>query len=94
MKLYYAVDAIDDLRRLREYVAQKIPAAAGRISREIVTQLERLTEMPRFGRPVPQVPDPETVRDLVFGNYVVRYSVHADVVVILRVWHRRENRKD
>lgn len=45
-----------------------------------------------MGRPVTQAPEPEVVRDMIFGNYIVRYSVHGEALVILRLWHHYEQR--
>lgn len=30
-------------------------------------------------------------RDMVLGNYVVHYSVHAEALAVLRVWHPDES---
>jgi len=35
--------------------------------------------------------NPEKIRDLFIGNYTVRYLIVNDDVVILRIWHDREN---
>ncbi|MCZ6830502.1 MAG: type II toxin-antitoxin system RelE/ParE family toxin [Gammaproteobacteria bacterium] len=37
------------------------------------------------------MPSPE-VQDLVSGDYLVRYTVLDDAVIILRIWHGKENR--
>jgi plasmid stabilization system protein ParE len=49
-------------------------------------------EVPRMGVMVERAPPPAEVRDMVFGQYVVRYSVHDNALVILRVWHHLEDR--
>ena len=54
--------------------------------------VEQLRRFPNLGRSVVQAPEAEVVRDMVFGSYVVRYSVHTDAVVILRIWHHYEGR--
>ncbi|MEO9490955.1 MAG: type II toxin-antitoxin system RelE/ParE family toxin [Marinomonas sp.] len=33
------------------------------------------------------------MRDIIFGKYVVRYSVHASAIIILRVWHGLEGKR-
>jgi hypothetical protein len=45
-----------------------------------------------IGHPVPQAPDPESIRDMVFGDYVVRYAPREDIVIVLRIWQQYENR--
>ena len=45
-----------------------------------------------MGRAVQAAPDSETIRDMVFGAYVVRYAVTARSLAVLRVWHHFEQR--
>ena len=94
MKLVYASDAIVDLSRLRASIAEKDPAAASRVAEQIVERVENLRLFPKMGRAVTLSPDPESIRDAVFGKYVVRYSVHTETVIVLRIWHHYENRDD
>lgn len=87
MKLVYTDEAIEDLKRLREFIAAHNPSAAARIATGLVGKIELLPDFPKLGVPVELAPVPESVRDIVFGKYVVRYSVHASAIIILRVWH-------
>ncbi|GGX73819.1 type II toxin-antitoxin system RelE/ParE family toxin [Saccharospirillum salsuginis] len=93
MKLVYTDEAIEDLQRLREFIADHNPTAAGRIAAELVGKIELLPDFPKMGTAVEMAPVPDSVRDMVFGNYVVRYSVHASVIIILRVWHELEGER-
>lgn len=92
MKLAYSAEAIIDLNRLRAFIAEKDPAAAQRVGHELVQRLEDLRSFPEMGRPVELAPDPNTIRDAVFGKYIVRYSIHRETVIILRLWHHTEKR--
>lgn len=92
MKLVYAPEAVADLIRLRSFIAEKSPAAAARIAAELIARIENLCAFPQLGRAVGEAPQPDVIRDMVFGNYVVRYSEHADALVVLRIWHHREDR--
>lgn len=93
MKLAYTDEAIDDLKRLREFVAAHNPSAAARIATELVGKIELFPEFPKMGTPVEMAPVPDSVRDMVFGKYVVRYSVHTSAIIILRVWHGLEGER-
>ena len=86
MKLVYTVEAIEDLKRLREFIAINSPSAATRVATELVGKIELLADFPKIGTPVEIAPVPDTVRDMFFGKYVVRYSVHISTIIILRVW--------
>ena len=91
MKLVYTDEAIEDLQRLREFIAIHNPSAAGRIAAELGGKIDLLPDFPKMGTPVELAPD--SVRDMVFGKYVIRYSVHASVIIILRVWHELEGER-
>ena len=93
MKLVYTDLAVDDLKRLRHFIAVHDPSAAGRIATDLIDRIAVLPEFPGMGRPVEMAPVPESVRDMVFGKYVVRYSVHASAIIILRVWHGLEEKR-
>lgn len=93
MKLVYTDEAIDDLKRLREFVAEHNLSAAARIATELVGKIELFPDFPRMGTPVEMAPVPDSVRDMVFGKYVVRYSVHVSAIIILRVWHGLEGER-
>lgn len=93
MKLVYTDDAVEDLKRLREFIAANNPPAASRVARELVRKIELLPEFPEMGSPVEMAPDPNSIRDMVFGRYVVRYSLHSSAVIILRIWHELEGER-
>lgn len=91
VKLAYSPEAIQDLVRLRQFIAEKDPAAAARIAADLVGRIEQLLIFPEMGRPVPQSPEPGAIRDFVFGPYIVRHTLHPSALIVLRVWHRLEN---
>jgi plasmid stabilization system protein ParE len=91
VKLVYSQDAVADLTRLREFIANNDPTAANRIAADLVTRINGLCAFPEMGRSVSQAPEPESVRDFIFGKYVVRYTVHGTALVILRIWHHYES---
>ncbi len=92
MKLSYSREAIGDLIRLREFIAIKNPKAAQKIAKTIRKGITQLKTFPYLGIEVEQAPNPEMIRDLIIGNYIVRYLIHAKQIYILRVWHHKEER--
>lgn len=90
-KLIYTPEAIEDLRRLRDFIAKNNPSSAKKIAQELIHRIKNLQNMPMMGRPVALAPQPEVVRDMIFGNYTVRYVIHAQTIAILRVWHHYED---
>jgi len=93
VKLVYTDEAIEDLKRLRAFIAVDNRPAAARIATELVGKIELLPDFPKMGTPVEMAPVPDSVRDMVFGKYVVRYSVHASAIIILRIWHGLEGER-
>lgn len=91
MKLLYTPEAITDLRRLREFIAEKNPEAAEKVGPQLVADISRLTTLPYLGRKTQRAPNPEMVRDLSAGAYIVRYLILDDEIHVLRIWHKRED---
>ncbi|MBE7528106.1 type II toxin-antitoxin system RelE/ParE family toxin [Betaproteobacteria bacterium PRO4] len=94
MRLVYSEEAITDLVRLRQFIAEKDPGAASRIASELIARMEHLCKFPHTGVEVELAPQPGVVRDMVFGNYIVRYAAQMEVIVILRIWHHLENERN
>lgn len=92
MKLAYSEEAVADLVRLRTFIAEKDPSAASRVAAELAARIENIRLLPEIGRSVTLAPDPHSVRDAVFGKYIVRYATHTGVIIILRIWHHYEDR--
>ena len=95
MKLVYSAEAVADLRRLHDFVAEQNPLAARRLSKSLRDGIKRLKQFPRMGRRVRQSADvwaPEEIRDWVTGAYIARYLLLDETIVILRICHQKENR--
>lgn len=88
-EIQFSTSAVDDLVRLREFIAINNPEAAKRISLRIRQTIGKLATFPEIGRSVVKL---ENVRELVAGNYVVRYRYEKDrdSIFILRIWHGKE----
>lgn len=92
MALRWAPEAVQDLARLREFLGDENAAAAWRAALRIRETAAALRRQPELGRAV----EDEVFRDLVApfggGAYVLRYRLDEDAVVVVRVWHSREER--
>lgn len=91
-ELVWLDSAVNDVQRLREFIATENPAAAQRAASTIKEAVERLQQHPTIGKPVEDLLE---YRDLLirFGaaGYVLRYRIHMDVIYIVHVRHYREN---
>jgi len=94
MKLRFSPEAVDDLATLRNFIEEKNPAAAQRIARDLLLGMEKLKVFPEIGLKVDRAFDPQRIRDLFIGRYTVRYLIGEDEIVILRLWHSKEHKKD
>ncbi len=93
MKLRFSRSAVDDLKRLRQFIAQKNPAAAKRMAGILTCKVRNLCDQPGMGVLVGRELNP-CLRDLIIGNYTVRYLADNNEVVILKVWHQKEDATD
>lgn len=83
--------AVDDMVRLREFIAKENPTAAKKAAEAIKSAAKLLMETPAIGKPVP---DLSPYRDLLTrfgaGGYVIRYRLHAETIYIVHIRHYRE----
>lgn len=93
--LKWLPEAVADLVRLREFIRVHNPDAAQRAAKRILEAAHKLLELPLLGRPVLTIDRPQ-LRDLFipFGQagYWMRYTFTDDQIMIVRVWHGREDR--
>ena len=91
MKLQWTGNALGDLARLHDFLAEVNPAAAAKAIQSLVAAPERLVEFPRLGERIERYA-PRDVRRIVVGRYELRYEVTDTVITVLRLWHTRESR--
>jgi plasmid stabilization system protein ParE len=87
-------ETLADVERLHAFLYEKSPLAAARAARAILDGAGLLKSIPDVGRPMD---DDTGRRELVVsfgvGAFVLRYMRDEnDTVVIIRVWHSKENR--
>ena len=92
MNISYTPEAISDLVRLREFIAIKNPQAAQKIAQSLQKSISQLKAFPHLGVEVELAPNPEIIRDLIIGNYIARYLIRTKQIIILRIWHHKEER--
>ena len=95
MKLIWLPEAKSDIQRLHKFLVKKEQRAAERAVRIIQTGAKKLLEYPQIGSRM----DEDTGRRELFlpfgvGAYVLRYVIHNEHIVVIRIWHSREHRGD
>jgi plasmid stabilization system protein ParE len=87
----WSSEARDDLDRLADFVAAYDPIRAGEIEQELIQAPKRLLQFRRRGSRLSQY-DPQEVREYRVANYLLRYELRGEDIVVLRFFHARENR--
>ena len=91
-ELVWLDSAINDVVRLKGFIAKENPDAAQRAAMAIKNMTECLRQFPDIGKPVDGL---TAYRDLLVrfgaGGYVLRYRTHLDVIYIVHVRHYRES---
>lgn len=91
MALRWTKQAHNDLVRIHEFLQPVDPAAAARLVRAIVARVRRIPAHPRLGQSLAAF-SPREVRRIVIGNYEIRYELDKQDVIVLRLFHAREDR--
>ena len=77
MQVVWLDSAVNDLVRLRAFIAKHNPTAAQKAAQKLITAAKTLSEHPELGKPVKDLP---MYRDLgiKFGlkGYVIRYRIN------------------
>ena len=94
MKIAFTSEAVEDLARLREFIENKNPDAAKRIANTLVDGIGKLKRFRFIGVEISNAPNPEIMRDLILGNYIVRYLILDKTINILRIWHHKEGERN
>ena len=87
MTVVWSPRAIGHLADLRAYIARESPGAAARTATTLLAVVDRLAELPNFGRPGRV----SGTRELVVPGtrYVIPYRVRGERLEIIAVFHGR-----
>jgi plasmid stabilization system protein ParE len=77
--------------RLYEFLQPVNQAAAARVVRQLVAGAKRIPAHPRLGLRLPEFA-PREVRRVLIGDYEIRYELAGTDVLVLRIFHTREDR--
>lgn len=93
LKLIWSPAARADLIRLREFIEPHNPDAARRAAEALKKAAGLLLEHPAIGARLEDREDRELFIPYGQRGYIMRYRLHEETVVIVRVWHVREDRQ-
>jgi plasmid stabilization system protein ParE len=93
VNLEWSTGALLDLERFAEFLHEHHPGLAAVIASEILSKAESLVSHPHLGRPSSGRNEYREIVLRVRGaDYVFQHRVTRERVVVLRVFHARENR--
>ena len=92
MQVQWARKALLDVERVCLFLALYDRNESISLATKLDNAPTRLLAHPRLGEKVDSYVVKE-VRKLSLGNYVMHYEITGDVILILRVWHAREERR-
>lgn len=91
MQIVWSHKSKEDIQRLFDFLYSANPVSAAEMVVDIRRYVALLPTQPRLGRNLPRY-DPREIRSGIIGRYEIRYEIKQTNIIILRVWHTRENR--
>lgn len=91
MRVRWTAAARSDLVRLYAFLATENPQAAARTVQSLRAAPARLHNNPRLGLRLDEFGARE-VRRLLVGEYELRYELQPTTIIVLTLWHTREDR--
>lgn len=91
MRVAWSGAAHRDLVRLYAFLEPVNAAAARQVVTAILAGVDAIVANPRLGRQL-EAYLPREVRRLVIGVYELRYELRGDELLIVRLFHNREDR--
>ena len=92
LTLIWSSTARHDLIRLREFIEPHNPNAARRSSEKIRKATKLILDNPAIGTRIEGREDHEFFTAFGQGGYILRYQIIGQKIVILKIWHTREDR--
>lgn len=92
MVIVWSQPAREDLRLIHQYIAHDSKHYATRVAQDIAEKVETLLTLPRIGRIVPEIGEPD-VREIGMYSYRIMYELIGEALYIHGVIHKRRDFK-
>ena len=94
MKLKWSAAALADLGRFASFLQDRHPQLSRIVAAEILVKTKIISEHPQLGRPIEGRQDHrEILLQVLNATYAFRYGYDGERLVMLRVFHGREERE-
>lgn len=87
----WSAESDADMQRIVHFLEVKSKIVAKKTVLSLIASTERLQQHPRLGEQLFEFNQTE-IRRFIAGQYEIRYQVDRDELLILRIWHTREQR--
>ena len=85
-KIIWTEDGIGSFEEVVQYISKDSVYYASNFEKKIWLSIERLKDFPYMGRVVPEYSNPD-IRELIYQNYRIVYTISSNVVYIVLVIH-------
>jgi len=93
VEIAWSLDALADLDRFAAFLHGQFPELAARVARELIARADVLRRHPKLGRPLGNREEyREVVLQVLGGTYALQYRYDGSAILMLRVFHGREQR--
>jgi toxin ParE1/3/4 len=93
MTVEWSEDALADLNRFALFLQDKYPSLAQRVASELIAKAQGLADHPKMGRPIRGREEyRQVILQVLNARYVFQYRYDGNRLVMLRVFHGREDR--
>ena len=94
LSLVWSATARADLIRLHAFIQPNNPRAAKQSSEKILKAARLILDNPAIGTPIEGRHDYELFTPFGQNGYILRYQIIEQKIVILKIWHSREDRNN
>ena len=85
-EVIWSPSALQDVHQIAEFISRDSSDQAALFVTRLIEATDRLAELPRSGRVIPEIGDPDC-REILYGAYRVMHRVVGDAVWITGVVH-------
>ncbi len=91
MVIEWSHRARTDIQDIKAYIAKDSPYYAERFTERVITSVEKLSDYPKIGRPVPEAEERDDVRELIYQGYRVIYLTLPEKAFVVTIIHGSRN---
>ena len=87
----WSAESEADMERIADFLEVKSKNVAKKTVISLIASTEKLQQHPRLGEQLLEFSETE-IRRFIAGQYEIRYQADLSELLILRIWHSREQR--